>query len=155
MASSDCAPSAREARSQRLGWRQSCHAQASCLPGRPGSVRCLRRRFPDADEAAFGDGVGRSLSTGDFLLLIVGDGIRQGAESLVAFLERYGHLRFWLALVEVAAYRLPDGLRLLQPRVPKSFLSPLSSALFMVWQRGASSPRPSAGCTFLHPQTHP
>ena len=80
-------------------------------------LRCLRSLFPDADESAFVDGVGRSLSTGDFLLLIVGDGIRQGAESLVAFLERYGHLRFGLALVEVAAYRLPDGQRLLQPRV--------------------------------------
>jgi hypothetical protein len=78
---------------------------------------CLRSRFPDADESAFVDGVGRSLSTGDFLLLVVGDGIRHGAESLVAFLERYGHLRFGLALVEVAAYQLADGQRLLQPRV--------------------------------------
>lgn len=47
----------------------------------------------------------------------MGDGIRYGAESLVAFLERYGHLRFGLGLVEVAIYRLPSGERLLQPRV--------------------------------------
>jgi hypothetical protein len=35
----------------------------------------------------------------------------------VTFLERYGHLRFGLGLVEVAAYRLPDGQTLLQPRI--------------------------------------
>ena len=83
----------------------------------PYLLSCLRSRFPDADEVAFVDGVRRSLSTGDFLLIIAGDGIRYGAESLVAFLERFGHLRFGLALVEVAAYKLPDGSTLLQPRV--------------------------------------
>lgn len=83
----------------------------------PYLLSCLRSRFPEADEVAFVDGVRRSLSTGDFLLIIAGDGIRYGAESLVAFLERFGHLRFGLALVEVAAYKLPDGSTLLQPRV--------------------------------------
>lgn len=80
-------------------------------------LNCLRKRYPEADETAFIDGVGRSLATGDFLLLFVGDGIRYGAEALVTFLERYGHLRFGLGLVEVAAYRLPDGQTLLQPRI--------------------------------------
>jgi hypothetical protein len=83
----------------------------------PHLLSCLRSRFPEADEVAFVDGVGRSLASGDFLLIIAGDGIRYGAESLVAFLERFGHLRFSLALVEVAAYKLPDGSTLLQPRV--------------------------------------
>lgn len=80
-------------------------------------LSCLKRHHPEVDESAFVDGVRRSLSTGDFLLLIVGDGIRFGAEALVSFLERYGHLRFGLGLVEVAAYRLPDGSTLLQPRI--------------------------------------
>lgn len=83
----------------------------------PYLLSCLRSRFPEADEVAFVDGVGRSLASGDFLLIIAGDGIRYGAESLVGFLERFGHLRFSLALVEVAAYKLPDGSTLLQPRV--------------------------------------
>ena len=77
----------------------------------------LKDRHPEVDEATFVDGVRRSLTSGDFLLLIVGDGIRYGAEALVAFLERYGHLRFGLGLVEVAAYLLPDGSTMLQPRV--------------------------------------
>lgn len=88
-------------------------AQASS----PFLLSCLRSRFPHADEVAFIDGVRRSLASGDFLLIIAGDGIRYGAESLVTFLERYGHLRFGLALVEVAAYKLPDSSILLQPRV--------------------------------------
>jgi hypothetical protein len=80
-------------------------------------VRKLKESYPGADEAQFVDGVRRSLSTGDFLLLIVGDGIRFGAEALVTFLEQYGNLRFGLALIEVAIYRLPNGTTLMQPRV--------------------------------------
>lgn len=80
-------------------------------------LACLKNRYPSADETVFVDGIGRSLSTGDLLLLIVGDGIRIGAESLVSFLERFGHLRFGLALIEVAAFRLTTGDLLLQPRV--------------------------------------
>ena len=71
----------------------------------------------DEKLAAFVDGVNRSLSTGDFLLLIVGDGIRFGAESLVGFIERYGNLRFGLGLVEVAAFKLPNGELLMHPRI--------------------------------------
>ena len=80
-------------------------------------LRCVRTRLPDVDEAAFVDSLNRSLSSGDFVLLIVGDGIRYGAESLVAFLERFGNLKFRLGLVEVAAFELHDGSTLLQPRI--------------------------------------
>lgn len=78
---------------------------------------CVRARYPDLDEAAFVDGINRSLVTGDFILIIAGDGIRHGAESLVSFLDRYGNLRFHLALVEAASYRLADGTIFLQPRL--------------------------------------
>lgn len=86
--------------------------------GGPGHLmRCVRNACPEVDEVAFVDGINRCLSTGDFLLLIVGDGIRSGAESLVSFLEKYGHLKFGLALIEVAIYDLPGKGKLLQPRV--------------------------------------
>lgn len=85
---------------------------------RPGIlIECLRRFAPGADEAAFVDGVNRCLRTGDLMLLIVGDGIRSGAEALVGFLERFGHLKFGLGLVEVALFRLHNGDVLMQPRV--------------------------------------
>lgn len=80
-------------------------------------IDCVRKADPELDDAAFEDGINRSLKIGDFILIIAGDGIRDGAESLVAFIERYGNLRFSLALVEVAAYKLPDSAILLQPRI--------------------------------------
>lgn len=70
-----------------------------------------------ADEKVFYEGIERCLREGDFLLLIVGDGIRSNASSLVGFLERFGQFKFKLALVEVAVFQLPDGHRLLQPRI--------------------------------------
>lgn len=76
---------------------------------------CLKKQ--GIEEAAFVDGINRSLKMGDFLLLIVGDGIRSGAQSLVGFIERYGNLRFGLGLIEVAAYKLPNDDILLQPRI--------------------------------------
>jgi hypothetical protein len=77
----------------------------------------LRAAVPGLDEAAFVDGVNRSLKQGDFLLLIVGDGIRSGAEALVGFIEQYGNLRFGLGLIEVAAYRIGGNDVLLLPRI--------------------------------------
>jgi hypothetical protein len=105
---------------QLTSWTYEVFEQKAALAARSEGkhlLNCLRKRHPEADETAFIDGVGRSLATGDFLLLIVGDGIRYGAEALVTFLERYGNLRFGLGLVEVAAYRLPDGQTLLLPRI--------------------------------------
>ena len=77
----------------------------------------VRKAVPGLDEAAFVDGVNRGLKRGDFLLLIVGDGIRSGAEALVGFIEQYGNLRFGLGLIEVAAYRLGVDEVLLLPRI--------------------------------------
>lgn len=77
----------------------------------------VRKAVPELDEAAFVDGVNRGLKRGDFLLLIVGDGIRSGAEALVGFIEQYGNLRFGLGLIEVAAYRLGVHEVLLLPRI--------------------------------------
>jgi hypothetical protein len=91
---------------------------ATAAGSTPGHLlRCVKARAPEADEAEFVDNVRRSLRAGDFLLLIVGDGIRIGAEALVAFLERFGRLSFTLGLLEVAIYRMPDGSRLIQPRI--------------------------------------
>ncbi|AWL05211.1 DUF4268 domain-containing protein [Massilia oculi] len=77
----------------------------------------VRAVHANLDEAAFVDGINRSLAVGDFILVIAGDGIQSGAQALVSFLERYGHLRFQLALVEIASYRGLDDSLLLQPRV--------------------------------------
>lgn len=89
----------------------------ACKKGPRYLLNAVKEVVPNLDEASFVDGINRSLRTGDFLLLIAGDGIRYGAEALVGFIETYGNLRFTLALLEIAVYRLPDQSTLLQPRI--------------------------------------
>lgn len=78
---------------------------------RTGRVEALFARVGGADqgEAAFNDAVARNLREGRFTLLVVGDGIREEAERLTAFLTRDVSLRFALALVEVKPHELPNG----------------------------------------------
>jgi hypothetical protein len=77
----------------------------------------VRERYPETDEVTFNDGVQVSLRKGRFLLMILGDGIRQGAAAITNFLEKAGQLEFTFGLVELAIYRHPDNGLLLQPRV--------------------------------------
>lgn len=69
------------------------------------------------DEKTFCDAVSQSLSTGKFLLLIVGDGIREGAGAIADFIERSGNLQFTFGLVELALYQHPSLNILVQPRI--------------------------------------
>lgn len=93
--------------------------EAATATGRGPSylLETVRAAHPELDEAAFVDGINRSLGSGDFLLIIAGDGIRSRAEALVGFIDRFAHLRFGLALIEVATYLCPGGAILLQPRI--------------------------------------
>lgn len=68
-------------------------------------------------EHEFVDRVTRHLKRGEFLLLIVGDGIREGVEDIVDFVQSYSGLHFKLALVEAAMYRDSDDRLIVQPRV--------------------------------------
>lgn len=105
---------------QLTGWSYEDLARQAAIASHQGPdylLSRLRQTDENADEAAFVDGINRSLKAGDFLLIIVGDGIRTGAEALVGFIERYGNLRFGFGLVEVAAFRLPNDQVLLQPRI--------------------------------------
>ncbi len=75
----------------------------------------VREQVPD--EAAFVDRVTRHLKRGEFLLLIVGDGIREDVEHIVDFVQKHSGLHFNLALVEAALYRDHTGHIIVQPRV--------------------------------------
>ena len=71
------------------------------------------------DEVSFHDAVSRNLRRGRLLLLIVGDGIREGVEAMTEFLQRHAGLQFMLAMVEIALFKLPppaDGY-IAQPRI--------------------------------------
>ena len=93
--------------------------EASRAVGERGNVlyELVRRRSPEIDEAAFVDNVTRHLKRGEFLLLIIGDGIWEGVESIVDFVQRHSGLHFNLALVEAALYRDNSDHLIVQPRV--------------------------------------
>ena len=77
----------------------------------------VRATNPEVDEAAFVDNVTRHLRRGEFLLLIIGDGIREDVESIVDFIQQHSGLHFNLALIEVALYRDTHDQVIVQPRV--------------------------------------
>ena len=77
----------------------------------------VRAHAPAVSEAEFVDNVTRHLKRGEFLLLIVGDGIREDVEDIVGFVQRHSGLHFNLALVEAALYRDGTTHIIVQPRV--------------------------------------
>lgn len=68
-------------------------------------------------EADFIDSVSRNLSRGNFLLLIVGDGIREGTRGISEFLSSVGHLNFTLSLVELKVYHTNEDIQLVVPNI--------------------------------------
>jgi len=58
-------------------------------------------------ESQFIDEVQRNLRTGRFLLLVVGDGIRENIEKMVAQLQRYPQMLFTFGLIELKIYEDP------------------------------------------------
>ena len=93
--------------------------QVSRALGRTGNAlyQLVRERHPETDEARFVDEVTRRLARGEFLLLIVGDGIREGVRHIVDFVQGHSGLRFNFALVEAALYRDGPERLIVQPRV--------------------------------------
>jgi hypothetical protein len=58
----------------------------------------------ESDEQYFIDNISKNLSRGRFLLLIVGDGIRESVEDMVEYLSQSPQLYFTLALVELQVF---------------------------------------------------
>ena len=101
-------------------WRSAdLQREVSRALKRKGNVlyELVRDRDPDTSEADFVDNVTRHLQRGEFLLLIVGDGIREDVEDIVSFVQRHSGLHFNLALVEAALYRDAASRIIVQPRV--------------------------------------
>lgn len=64
-------------------------------------------------EDEFVDAVARNLRRGRFLLLIVGDGIRESVEELADFLQGTPEMRFTLAMLELGLYHVTGSGELL------------------------------------------
>ncbi len=94
--------------------------QVSLARGEQGAnvlYELVAERDSDIVEADFIDNVTRHLRRGEFLLLVVGDGIREGVEEIVDFIGRHSGLHFNLALVEAALYSDGANRLIVQPRV--------------------------------------
>ena len=101
-------------------WRYAdLHREVSRALKRKGNVlyELVREHAPSVSESEFVDNVTRHLKRGEFLLLIVGDGIREDVEDIVDFVQRHSGLHFNLALVEAALYRDGTNRIIVQPRV--------------------------------------
>jgi len=80
-------------------------------------LRLLAEAGHAVDEIAFNDALTHNLRRGRFLLLIVGDGIREGVEAITEYLQIHAGLHFSLGLIELPIYVAPDGQRLIVPRI--------------------------------------
>jgi hypothetical protein len=80
-------------------------------------LETVRKVDPQVDEIQFNDSLTANLRRGRFLLLIVGDGIREGVEAIAEYLHAHAGLHFSLGLVEMPIYEMSNGDRLVAPRV--------------------------------------
>jgi hypothetical protein len=78
---------------------------------------CVKSYNAELPESQFIDAVQKSLSNGRFLLLVVGDGVRQGAADIKDFLTRNASMEFTFAMIEMVISRMTNGAFLIQPRV--------------------------------------
>lgn len=74
--------------------------------------------FPDTEEARFVDQVSTALKTGDFVLIIAGDGIRSDAHAIADHLNANGGLIATLALVEFQLWRSEADELMVIPTIP-------------------------------------
>ncbi len=81
-----------------------------------------------ADSARFIDAVNRNLKAANFLLLIVGDGIRSGVERLAEFITSYSALPFNLGLLELEVYQHSSGMVVIPNMLTKTSVIPIHRA---------------------------
>jgi hypothetical protein len=68
-------------------------------------------------EPEFVDAVSRSLREGRFLVLLAGDGIREGVQALTELVNRNASKAFTFGVIEIAVYRFGKSRFAIQPRV--------------------------------------
>ena len=76
-----------------------------------------RGYYSQEDESDFIDIVTKNISNARFLLMIVGDGIREGVEKMVSFLNSNPTMQYKFALCELEVYELGNGDRLVIPNL--------------------------------------
>lgn len=76
------------------------------------------KHYPEyaLNEIDFVDAVSRNLRIGKFMLIIAGDGIREGAKNLTEFINKAGNLNFSLALIELPIFKTSQNELIIFPR---------------------------------------
>ena len=101
--------------------RKSINEEKKPVGGKEkGLFDILKEKFGgelDIDEATFIDAISHNLRLGRILLLVVGDGIREGTETLVDYLQMHAGFHFILGMVEVAVFEVPGQGFIIQPRL--------------------------------------
>ena len=92
---------------EKLGWR-----------GENPLFEHVRRHEPALQEAGFVDSLSRCLLTGDFDLVIAGDGIRTDLQAIAGHLNSYTGQLSRLALVEIQLWMDVAGRTLVMPSMP-------------------------------------
>ncbi len=72
----------------------------------------------ELDEEQFVDAVERRLRASRLMVLVIGDGIQEGAEALTSFLQLHAGLHVGIALVDLSIWHGVDGGWIIVPRVP-------------------------------------
>ena len=83
----------------------------------PGIAEFVAKHQRELVQHEFQDAITKSLARGDYLLLIAGDGIREGLGAIAQYLDKNGSLHFTFGLIECAIYDAPDGGYYVHPRV--------------------------------------
>ena len=93
--------------------------QVSAAIKRTGNVpyELARKHGSKVREEAFVDAVSRSFREARILALIVGDGVREGLQSITDLVGRSATMAFSFGLVEVALYQFGKGRLAVQPRI--------------------------------------
>jgi hypothetical protein len=86
---------------------------------RPGNAvwELVHAAYPEIGEIDFNDALTQNLRRGRFLLMVVGDGIREAAERIAEYVQDHAGLHFTFGLVEFPIFVCPDGQRFVAPRV--------------------------------------
>lgn len=92
--------------------------EVSKRTGRKGNsvFELVCERYPTVQEADFVDAMSQSLRLGRFLLLVCGDGIREGTANIAEFLHRFTSLDFSFGIVEIGISEASDGARFILPK---------------------------------------
>jgi len=112
------------------------------------SLAALVAAGRELPETEFVDAVTRNLRLGRLLLLVVGDGIREGVESLAGYLQRHAGFHFTFGLIEMSVFQLPEPQGyLIQPRVLARTINIERAIVRVASESVAVEAVPSAGPT--------